>query len=65
VNPLYIPRNHLVEEALTAATDAGDFAPFEALLGVVTAPFTARPGLDRYALPAPGSFGDYVTYCGT
>src|SRR5882757_7272254 len=30
VNPIYIPRNHLVEEALAAATD-GDLAPFEHL----------------------------------
>ncbi|HSG57014.1 MAG TPA: protein adenylyltransferase SelO family protein, partial [Paracoccaceae bacterium] len=64
VNPVYIPRNHLVEEALEAAT-AGDLAPFEALLEVLSDPFTERPGLDRYALPAPTGFGPYVTYCGT
>ena len=36
VNPVYIPRNHLVEEALAAATD-GDLDPFERLLDAVTA----------------------------
>src|SRR5690606_31650134 len=51
-NPVYIPRNHLVEEALAAAT-AGDLAPFERLLDAVTAPYDERPGLDRYAEPAP------------
>ena len=44
VNPVYIPRNHLVEEALDAAT-AGDLAPFERLLDVGRRPFDERPGL--------------------
>ncbi len=64
VNPVYIPRNHLVEEALTAAT-AGDLAPFERLVQVVTRPFEERPGLEPYAAPAPDSFGAYRTFCGT
>jgi uncharacterized protein YdiU (UPF0061 family) len=64
VNPVYIPRNHLVEEALTAATD-GDLAPLGRLLEAVTAPFDARPGLERYAAPAPQDFGAYRTFCGT
>jgi uncharacterized protein YdiU (UPF0061 family) len=64
-NPVYIPRNHLVEEALTAAT-AGDLAPFERLLDVVGSPFEARPGLERYAARAPEDFGaTYRTFCGT
>ncbi|MFT4149471.1 MAG: YdiU family protein [Paracoccaceae bacterium] len=62
VNPAVIPRNHLVEEALTAAT-AGDMAPFDALLAAVTNPFGDRD--DVYALPAPHGFGQYVTFCGT
>ena len=44
VNPLYIPRNHRVEEALAAASEHGDLAPFERLLEVVTHPFDERPG---------------------
>ncbi|GAA3913849.1 protein adenylyltransferase SelO [Microbacterium invictum] len=63
-NPVYIPRNHLVEEALDAAT-AGDMGPFERLLDAVTAPYDERPGLERYAAAAPDSFGAYRTYCGT
>ncbi|MGV0837991.1 protein adenylyltransferase SelO [Mycolicibacterium thermoresistibile] len=63
-NPVYIPRNHLVEQALTAAT-AGDMDPFDQLLTVVTDPYVERPGLDRYAEPAPESFGPYQTFCGT
>jgi uncharacterized protein YdiU (UPF0061 family) len=64
VNPLYIARNHKVEEALAAAT-AGDLEPFLRLLDAVRAPFDERPGLDPYAGPAPPSFGSYRTFCGT
>ncbi len=65
VNPLYIPRNHKVEEALAAAVAGNDFAPFETLLEVLRDPFTSRAGLEDYARPAPKDFGPYVTYCGT
>lgn len=64
VNPLYIPRNHKVEEALQAAA-AGDLSKFETLLTVLAAPFTERQQFGEYAEPAPASFGRYTTYCGT
>jgi uncharacterized protein YdiU (UPF0061 family) len=64
VNPAYIPRNHRVEEALAAAT-AGDLAPFTRLVDAVSRPYEERPGLEDLAEPPPGSFGAYVTYCGT
>jgi uncharacterized protein YdiU (UPF0061 family) len=64
VNPIYIPRNHLVEAALTAATD-GDLAPFEQLLDVVTRPFEARPVGEAYSSPAPRDAPRHVTFCGT
>lgn len=64
VNPVYIPRNHLVEEALTAAT-GGDTGPLERLMDAVASPYVERPGLEHYAAPAPESFGPYRTFCGT
>lgn len=64
VNPVYIPRNHLVEEALTAAT-GGNTGPLERLLDAVASPFDERPGLEHYAAAAPESFGPYRTFCGT
>ena len=65
VNPVYIPRNHLVEEALTAGTE-GDLEPLHRLLEAVTDPYRERPGLERYATPAPEDFGEtYRTFCGT
>ena len=63
-NPVYIPRNHLVEDALTAAT-ADDLEPYERLLSAVTRPFDERPQLAGYADPAPDDFGAYRTFCGT
>ena len=63
-NPVYVPRNHLVEEALDAAT-TGDLKPLERLVEVIERPFEERPGLERYAAPAPEDFGRYTTYCGT
>lgn len=65
VNPVYIPRNHLVEEALAAAEDGLDMGPAEKLLEVLADPFTVRTGLERYTEPAPADFGPYVTFCGT
>ena len=64
VNPAYIPRNHLVEEALAAAT-GGDLEPLGRLLEAVTGPYDERPGLERYAAAAPEDFGAYRTFCGT
>lgn len=64
VNPIYIPRNHMVEAALQSAT-RGDVAPFERLMGVVADPFNERTGAEVFALGAPGDFGPYTTYCGT
>ncbi len=63
-NPAYVPRNHLVEQALAAAND-GDLAPLDRLLEAVTAPYDERPGLEDHLEPAPDSFGAYTTYCGT
>lgn len=64
-NPVYVPRNHRVEEALASAT-AGDLAPLHRLLEAVTDPFTERPGLEAYAEPAPASFAEgFRTFCGT
>ncbi|HIY65768.1 MAG TPA: YdiU family protein [Candidatus Agrococcus pullicola] len=64
VNPLYVPRNHIVDEALVAATE-GDLEPFTRLLEILEHPFEERPGLGRYAQPAPEGSWPHVTYCGT
>lgn len=63
-NPIYIPRNLLLDEALAAAT-AGDLGPFSAMLEAVSLPFEERPGLE-YLAAAPGRGSRrFVSYCGT
>jgi uncharacterized protein YdiU (UPF0061 family) len=65
VNPIFIPRNHIVEAALDAASEREDFRPFEKLLDVLSRPYEDRPGLEWYATPArPEEFVRW-TYCGT
>ena len=64
-NPAFIPRNHLVEAALSAATERQDFQPFEELLDVVTHPYEDRPGFERYTYPARPEERVLATFCGT
>ena len=45
--------------------EAGDLQPLEELLAAVGAPYDERPGLERFAEPAPQDFGAYRTFCGT
>ncbi len=66
VNPLVIPRNHRVEEALAAAQDGGDLAPFERLLAALRRPFDDIAAHAAYAQPAPAEVtAGYRTFCGT
>ena len=65
-SPIYIARNHRVEEALAAASVDADLEPFHRLLDVLAQPFEERPGLDAYAAPAPPEVtARYRTFCGT
>ena len=65
VNPAFIPRNHLVEEALTAAVNDGDLSPFEALLTVLSKPHEDQPTFSRYADPPRPEQVVLQTFCGT
>lgn len=64
-NPAVIPRNHLVEAALTAAVEENDRAPFEKLLAVLASPFEETADNAEYRMPAPPSRRPYQTFCGT
>ena len=65
VNPIYIPRNHLVEEALAAAEIDADIKPLERLLEVLRKPYEKKAGAERYEIGPADDAGPYVTYCGT
>ncbi len=64
-NPIYIPRNHKVEEALRAAVKQNDLAPFRQLLNLVTQPYRHVPSMEEFEGPAPEGSAPCVTYCGT
>ncbi|MEO1203100.1 MAG: YdiU family protein [Pseudomonadota bacterium] len=63
-NPVFIPRNHRIEEAIRAAVD-GDLAPFRTLHEVLTTPFDEQP--EHRALAEPPQPHERVTqtFCGT
>jgi uncharacterized protein YdiU (UPF0061 family) len=66
VNPYLIPRNHLVERALEAASLNNDLILFDQLLEALSDPYTERESVWLYAQPA--SFeqtASYRTFCGT
>lgn len=63
-NPAVIPRNHRVEEALSAAEN-GDFSVMNNLLKALANPFEHSDFQKEYSKPAPKSQCDYKTYCGT
>ncbi len=63
-NPAFIPRNHRIEQMITAAV-ADDLAPFHRLLDVLSRPYQDQPeACDLMRPPAP-SEAVQQTYCGT
>ena len=66
VNPWVIPRNHRVEEALSAASRTDDLGVFDDLLAALRRPFDESDAQAYYAEPAsPESTAEYRTFCGT
>ena len=63
-NPAFVPRNHLVEEALGAATEAHDFSVMQRLLDVLTTPYDHDRDLPMYTTPGKHD-RPYRTFCGT
>lgn len=64
-NPFVIPRNHLVEAALEAAVNKGDYTVMEELLDILSQPYNYAIETEKYcSLPTPSN-RPYQTYCGT
>jgi len=63
-NPLFIPRNHRIEQVISAALD-GNFAPFQTLLAVLARPFDDQPEFANYANPPLPEEIVQQTFCGT
>ncbi len=63
-NPIVIPRNHKVEEALTEA-DKGNLEKINKLIAILKNPYGDQKGIEEYQAPAPISNKKYQTFCGT
>ncbi len=63
-NPIVIPRNHKVEEALTEA-DKGNLEKINKLITILKNPYGDQKGIEEYQAPAPISNKKYQTFCGT
>ena len=64
-NPAFIPRNHLVEEVISAAVHQADFSPFEKLSTALSTPYYDQPAFARYADPPGPEQVVHQTFCGT
>ena len=64
-NPAVIPRNHNVEDALTAAVEEGDLAPMNQLLDVLATPYDHARNVDAFSTPPASGALRYQTFCGT
>lgn len=65
VNPQYIPRNHLIEQAIKAAVDNSDFSLMQNLISVLKDPYKEQEGMQQYAKPPEACERVYQTFCGT
>ena len=65
VNPIYIPRNYKVEEALASAVNENNMEPLSLLLSILVQPYEEIVGYESFAEPAPFSQEPYKTFCGT
>tara|TARA_Y100000814_G_C12262728_1_gene378990 strand:- start:552 stop:947 length:396 start_codon:yes stop_codon:yes gene_type:complete len=65
VNPLFIPRNHLIEEVIRAAVDHNDLNPFNQFLNVISRPYDEQSHMKKYAEPPMPDQIVMQTFCGT
>ena len=63
-NPVYIARNHRVEQMITAAV-GGDYAPFHRLRKVLAHPYDSQPDSVDFTQPPTPQEVVPATFCGT
>jgi uncharacterized protein YdiU (UPF0061 family) len=64
-NPVFIPRNHLVEAAINAAVGEEDYSVFNGLVDLLEKPHEFDPQWVQYALPPRPEEVVSQTFCGT
>jgi uncharacterized protein YdiU (UPF0061 family) len=65
INPAFILRNHLAQEAVDAAVESFDFGPMNKLLQVLEKPFDDQPEVEAWAGPPAPEARVLTTFCGT
>jgi len=65
VNPVYIPRNHLVEQVLYEAVEENNLSLLHTLLPLWQNPFTEQPHTEQWQQPASPQERVPYTFCGT
>jgi len=61
-NPVVLPRNHKVEEALAAANE-NNIEVINKLLSVLSKPYDNQKNIKNYQTPSTNK--EYQTFCGT
>jgi len=64
-NPIIIPRNHKIEEALKDAETKDDFSKLKDLLKFLETPYSFQEGINNFQVPAGIGYEEYRTFCGT
>ncbi len=64
-NPLFIPRNHLLERIIDAATRDNDFSQMKTLLKIFGNPYKEQPENEAYSEPPTSDEIVKQTFCGT
>ena len=62
VNPKYILKNYMLQEAIQKA-DEGDYSLVNELLNIALNPFDEHPNFERYAHPTPMKFANIKLSC--
>jgi hypothetical protein len=63
VNPKFILRNHLAQNAIVLATEKRDFSEIDRLLTLLRRPYDEQPGMEQYAAPPPAGSKHLVVSC--
>ena len=64
-NPIYIPRNHLVERAIEEAVESNNLKPFRDYVQILKEPFKKQNIDSMYENPSTDVSKNYQTFCGT
>jgi serine/tyrosine/threonine adenylyltransferase len=65
VNPAFVLRNHLAQQAVDTAIDRLDFEPMHQLAEILARPYDDQPEHERYARPPQPEERVLKTFCGT